>query len=272
MRLAVLGLVGVVTLGTWLAAGRGGGIVVPGDLIAWLRAHIGFGLVIWCGGLITGVSWQVIPMFYLAAEFPRWSQRLTLGAMALSLVGLLGVLALGLGPSAVALAALPGALAAGVLHPVVAWRAIARRRRRRPDASLSFWRAGLCCAPVALVVGALGALSEDPRWPVLFAWLAIWGWAGMIVHGMLGRIIAFLVWFHRFSALVGKAPVPPMRRLLPDYQVRINFWLHLSTLLVGVVAIVANSATVARIVGLGLLFTGTALAAALLRPLLHRPR
>lgn len=57
-------------------------------------------------------------------------------------------------------------------------------------------------------------LTKDPRWQVLFEWVAIWGWAGLIMQGMLSRIVPFLVWFHRFSARVGLEPVPSMRSML----------------------------------------------------------
>src|SRR5690606_25100302 len=100
--------------------------------------------------------------------------------------------------------------------PALTLRALSRRKRKRVDGSKGFWQLGLVAAPITLSLALLALLLDDPRWAVLFGWFAVWGWAGAIVLGMLTRIVPFLVWFHRFSALVGKVPVPPMRRMIPD--------------------------------------------------------
>ena len=235
------------------------------DWIGWLRAHIGVGVVVWVGGLITAVSWQVIPMFYLTDPLPRWSQRVTLVAVLVSLIAPLVALGLGLGFVWVTWGRLPGALAVWLLHPAVALRALGRRRRRRPDASVWFWRAGLWCAPAALLAGVAAAVLQDPRAPVLFGWLAIWGWAGLIVHGMLTRIIPFLVWFHRFADEIGRTKVVPMRRLLPDRWVRVAFAAHVATVMVGALAILVQWGPVVRVAGLALAGVGLVLLASLVR-------
>jgi len=141
---------------------------------------------------------------------------------------------------------------------------LAQKKRRRSDESLLFWRAGLVLAPVVLFAATAAIWFDDPRLPILFGWLAIWGWAGLIVHGMLTRILPFLVWFHRFAHLAGLAPIPPMRRLLPDKLARAGFIAHLTTLLLGVWAILALSGWAARLTGVGLCVTGILLVYALI--------
>ena len=95
-------------------------------------------------------------------------------------------------------------------------------------------------------------------------------WAGLTVHGMLTRIIPFLLWFHRFSRLVGLAPVPPMNRLLPERTARISLGLHLATLLLGLAAIASGWSWLARGTGVLLLATGIALGTGLWRAVQHR--
>ena len=70
--------------------------------------------------------------------------------------------------------------------------------------------------------------------------VAIWGWAGLIVHGMLHRIVPFLAWFHELSPLVGKTAVPSARGLLPDARTRLGLGLHLASLLAGSAAILTR--------------------------------
>jgi hypothetical protein len=204
-------------------------------------------------------------MFYLTPSFPVRGEQLIVGAVLSSLVLVVGCLALGASPAWIAAAALPGAAFVWVVHPTLALVAIARRRRRRSDPSLDFWRAGLACSACLLPLGALAVLADDSRYPVLFGWVLLWGWAATIVHGMLMRIVPFLVWFHRLSSRVGREPVPTLRQLLPDRFARVGFVLHVGTLLSGVAAIATGASLVARLTGAGLALTG----AALLRSMTH---
>jgi hypothetical protein len=132
-----------------------------------------------------------------------------------------------------------------------------RRRRRRLDTSLRFWQLGLCAAFATAAAAVAAHFLPQPRWVLLFGWLAIWGWAGMIVHGMLTRIVPFLVWLHRFMPQVGRAPVPSLRSLLPDRWTRVGLALHVTSVVVGGAAILTGNDWLAR--GTGLLLMATAL-------------
>lgn len=271
MRLAVLGLVVVVILGVTMALGRAGLVQVGGDWLGWVSAHAAMGGVVWIGGLITAVSWQVVPMFYLTPPSPPWTRRATLAAMSLALVAVPVGLVGGGGPTPIFFAALPALVMVWWVHPVVTLMAIGRRRRRRVDGSVRFWWAGLALAPLVPVLAAGALWGSDQRWAVALGWWLVWGWAGLIGHGMLTRIVPFLVWFHRYSALVGVAPVPSMRALMPDAHIRLALWLHLGAFATGALALVSGSALMARAAGALLVVTGLMLALNLVRTLRARP-
>ena len=270
MRLAIAGLALVATFGVWMAHGRARG-AFGGDWTAWVGAHFSVGIIVWIGSLISAVSWQVVPMFYLAPEAPRWSRLTILWCIVGTAVSLPVKLALGTPARVMLLAAGSGAVAIWLLHPIITARQLRHRRRKRPDGSLRFWWLGLACAPPTLLVLGAAHWLDHPRWPVLFGWLALWGWAGSIVHGMLCRIVPFLVWFHRFSALVGRQAVPPMRRLWPERRIRIGLWLHAATLVCGCAAILVGGRAMTSITGIGLAATGIELLVALVVVLRHRP-
>ena len=92
----------------------------------------------------------------------------------------------------------------------------------------------------------------EPRWLVLAGWLFFVGFGVTVVHGMLTRIVPFLAWFHRFSAVMGKAPVPPMRQLWPEARVQAGLRVQLGAALLGAVAIATQSDALARLSGLAL--------------------
>ncbi len=264
MRLAIASLAVAVLLGVIMARGWVDGMFPPRRML-FIQVHLTLALLGWVGGLIMAVSWQVVPMFYLAPQVGRSMQRVQIGLLLAGL--LLPLLLLFLPPPAgpltqgqwAGLAAAPAAAACWLLHPLQTLADIRRRKRKRRDGSLLFWQTGLCSALLLGPLGAAALLFADPRWPLLFGWFGIWGWAGAIMHGMLGRIVPFLVWFHRFSAKVGQAGVPSMRSLLPQRAVKAGFWAHLGSLLAGAAAIVSQNGIAARFTGLLLAATAVSL-------------
>ena len=79
-----------------------------------------------------------------------------------------------------ALGALPAALTVWLAHPLHTLWAISHRRRKRADPSLLFWREGLVLGFLSGVGAALAHRLDDPSWPLLFGWLAIWGWPALM--------------------------------------------------------------------------------------------
>ncbi len=268
MRGAVLCLLALVLIGVRLAWGHATG-ALPEARTSWLAAHVALGLIGWVGGLLAAVSWQVVPMFYLTQPFPATWQRIlsqlvpasTLLAAVLALVQvpLVGIL----------LAALPAAIAVWLVQPILLTRLILQRRRRRRDPTLRFWWLALACSPLTLTCAVLAFLTDWPPASLLFGFLAILGWAGAIVHGMLTRIVPFLTWFHRFTAVAGLAEVPPMKQLLPDAQIAWNWRVHTATVVTGTLAILTQNDVLARLTGGLLSATGLLLAGALVSTLLR---
>jgi hypothetical protein len=249
MRLAVLALLGVAGLGLVLAAR------VPLDRMVVLRLHLVLGLGGWVGGLLSAVSWEVVPMFYLASTVGQRSRRLVVVLLAAGL--LLPWWGLAVGSSdLVALGAAPLVVAVWLVHPLLTLVSIRRRRRRRSDPSMRAWQSAMIAAMICGVLAWPAHAWSDPRAALLFGWVAIVGWAGLAVHGMLGRILPFLVWFHRFSHRAGLEPVPSMKDLLPDWLLAGGLWLHGTVLLVGCTAVLSGSDLLARLTGTTLILTG----------------
>lgn len=277
MLLAVASLAVIAVMGLLLARGyttEG----FPESRFLWTQVHLTVALLGWVGGLIVSVSWQVVPMFYLAPSPPKRSRQVMLGALVAGLILPFAAFAMqtnndvALSPTRLAaVAALPAALAVWFFHPLLTLHSIHQRKRRRSDASLLFWRAGLGVALLLVPLATLASLVNDHRWPILFGWLAIWGWAGMIMHGMLTRIVPFLVWFHRFTPLIGKMHVPSIRGLLSQRRIKVGFAIHLASLVLGAATIVTQADILARMTGLALTATGISLGSSLVH-VLHRRR
>lgn len=279
MSLAVAGFFLAALLGLWMVHGHSG-MRFPGPRGLWVQVHLVVALLGWVGGLMASVSWQVIPMFFLS-RLPSRIERMAILGLAWAGVGLpVLVLVLhrwgtmgweaGVPTRLAGLGALPAVLAIWILHPWATLRSLQQRKRRRDEASLWFWRAGLAMGPVAAGASAATLLLEDPRWGLLLGWFAILGWAGTIVHGMLTRIVPFLIWFHRFAPRAGLEPVPSARSLMPEGRVRVGFALHVGAVGTGALAIATGEDLLARLAGLLLAATGGWLALSILRALRWR--
>ncbi len=276
MRLALVSLAAVTLIGLVMARGYSG-YGFPENRFLWMQIHLTLALLGWVGGLIMSVSWQVIPMFYLAPAVSKTTMRLLFGlllsGLVLPFIAIFTDEEIGRVLSPVqlaALGALPAALVTWLLHPALILRNISRRKRKRRDASLLFWKAGLINALLLIPLSLAALLLPEPRWQVLFGWMAIWGWAAMIMHGMLSRIVPFLVWFHRYSPRVGLEPVPSMRNLLSQRRIQIGFTLHLSSIVLGVVAILVQSDVFAQLTGVALVATAISLGSMLVHVLKKR--
>ena len=265
MRLAVVSLAVVTLIGLLMARGYAGDNFSAARVL-WVQIHLTLALLGWVGGLIMSVSWQVIPMFYLAPPASKNTIRWLFGLLLCGLVLPFAAIfadgqSSGLLPpkQLAALGAVPAALVVWLIHPALILRNISLRKRKRSDASLLFWRTGLISALLMIPITLAALWLPEPRWQILFGWVAIWGWAAMIMHGMLSRIVPFLVWFHRYSPRVGLEPVPSMRSLLSQRQIQTGFALHLSSLVLGVAAILLKVEILAQLTGLMLVATAISL-------------
>ncbi len=263
MRVAVFCLVLVLLLGGLMSHGFEGG-QFPGSRPLFLQVHLSIALLGWVGTLICAVSWQILPMFYIAEETPRLAQWKILFLLVMTLLALafLALLILAVPPGVAAIlqtvtfiACIPGALALWWAWPWLSLRSLGQRRRKQVDPSLHFWEAALGLAFALPPLAALAWLTTDARFTIFFLFVALFGWAGLTVHGMLSRILPFLFWFHRFSPHIGRIPVPSMKKMLPESLIRAGLYAHLATLLLGSLGILLQQDLLLRLTGLTLFAT-----------------
>ncbi len=272
MRLATLSFALALSAGIVLAIARTGKpLYINSNWFSWVYTHLELGLIAWIGGLLASVSWQVIPMFYLANACPKWARKAMLFGQFFTMIAPLGALLAGAAPQTIAYLSVPGALAVFLLHPITTAFMIKARQRKRREASLIFWSFGLAAGPLVLVFGVLSVTSMDLRFPLLLGWTLLFGWAGTILHGMLTRIVPFILWFHRFSNMVGRPGVPTLRDIYPERDARVGLVFHMGSFALGLLAILLHSSLLYHALGAGLSLTGIWLGLALTRALLLRP-
>lgn len=244
--LSILALTGAVALGALLARGYATGMQLDYAKLAF--AHISLGLGGWVMLLLVGVSYQVVPMFQLTPNYPKWLTSILAPALFFSL--LLHLAANGFYATA-RIAELSFWLLASCFA-LLTLKLQSQRRRRVADATLSFFRLGMLSLLFAALFAVIAQLWPEP-FKALSVAIFILGFALSVIHGMLYKIVPFLVWFHLFRGGVTKG-VPNMKQIIPENWMWRHLYLHIATLLSALLASVWTAAI--YLLAAGLAFEG----------------
>lgn len=240
LMIAVSALAVTVMLGLLLAGSRSGWL----DLAigkAWTDIHLTWGLAGWLGLLLAGISSELIPMFYLTPQMPKWLLR----GFPIAVIGLLVLL-----PITVLFNDtqwFPPGLAMAILllfSSFASTHFIHQRRRRRPrrDASLGFWWLG----QAAIVMTTVAWLFDAPA--TLIGVLAIVGAGMSFTIGTLFKIVPFLSWYHLQSCKMKNRRIdiklPNMQGFIGNRAAEWQLAVHGATLLLLVLGTWQQTATI----------------------------
>ena len=233
-----------------------------------LALHSAFAAYGFLGLLALGLSCILVPMFALAAA-PDERQVIVSCALAVMALVLAALAAFGVAPQPLRMIALAIGSIAVALHLRQMLAALRSGMRRNLGRSFTLVR----IAWVLLVASLVVALAMVPDAPpdgahALFGLTLIVGWLLTFLLGILQRILPFLASMH--AARGAKRPPTPSS-LSADRPLAVHFYCHLAALAGLALAIVADSATVAKgVAGVGAL--GAAAFGAFFLILLRRMR
>ncbi|MRJ02709.1 MAG: hypothetical protein GXO19_07650 [Epsilonproteobacteria bacterium] len=207
MILSLLSLLFATILGVHLLIS-----LILGNELNFLAAHGAFAAFGWVGLLIIGVSYQVIPMFYVTEELsPLFKQTLApaiFGSIVFYTVTedklffwIINVLFLS--------------------FALISLLRMKERQRKLKEPSVAFWQSAL----ILLIAAAIYSfIDQDERYAVAFGY----GFAATVVYGMLYKIIPFLVWFHLSSR--GFLGIPTMKEMVNEDFIWLHLYIHLSAI------------------------------------------
>ncbi len=220
-----------------------------GEVLNILHAHIHLAALGWVTMIIFGVAYRLIPMFALAPDpdegIPTWQFWIfTVGVAGLYPTVLLGSRLQFL------FALLVAAGIALFVHQVLR---IARARKKpvldwgvRTALTALGYLVALVPVGLAFTAGLIPEGEFASRLAFAYGFLGLVGWVTLTIIGMMHKIVPFLVWFHRYSDLVGKEPVPPLHQLYSEAWQRRDFWLLQAGILGTTAGLLAASPWVIR--------------------------
>lgn len=177
-----------------------------------------------CGLLIIGVSFQVLPMFYVAPKFKSFCKKRVVWLIP---AGLLTWLFLNLFAPDYALVAKLWIATFFWAFATAVWRKLGQRRRPVTDVTVWYWRS----ASIFLTLGAFLWIFDEyfkHEYIVMVAVLIGGGFIMSIMVGMLYKIVPFLVWFHLNAK--GYMSIPTINEMINKNLSKLQFILLIASL------------------------------------------
>ena len=176
-----------------------------------------------CGILIIGVSFQVLPMFYVAPKFKSFCKKRVVWLIP---SGLFVWLLLNLFAPDYALVAKLWIATFFWAFATALWRKLGQRRRPVSDVTVWYWRS----ASIFLTLGAFLWIFDEyfkHEYIVMVAVFIGGGFIMSIMVGMLYKIIPFLVWFHLNSK--GYMSIPTITEMINKNLSKVQFILLIAS-------------------------------------------
>jgi len=188
----------------------------------FLSIHAIWAFFGWVGLLIVGVSYQVIPMFYVTPDFKKWAKRELLILIFLSLF-------LSLSFFANFKWTLIFTLLLFSIFGFLSFKLLRNRKRKLADITINYWR----ISSISLITGSILLFitflidSDNLLW--ISGSLLGYGFAISLINGMLYKITPFLAWFHLSSK--GFFDIPTMKEMIKEKDAKNQLIFHILALI-----------------------------------------
>ena len=183
--------------------------------------HIAFMLFGWIFLLINAVSYKIIPMFFVAKEFPTYIKNgvyITVLA-ALLFFGVLRELELFTLANGVALLLVFVVISFALLSI----QTLRSRKRKRKDISITLWYFSMTNITIAAILFALSLFYSFAYLDIAIGFFMLFGGVYALINAMLYKIVPFLTWFHLSSSMVFEAEMANVI-VKKDMQRQVNLY------------------------------------------------
>ncbi len=209
-----------VIVGIILALGYAGQIEV--DINTLLKAHVYLVVGGYIIVTIMGLSMVLLPMFGLSHHFSCKPVEIALGTMSGGVI--LVVIASLFDIAIVAYLGYLFSIVSLFLYFYQGAILYATRARKEHDIYAISLYYSFSALIVSLILGIAYLLNGAQSILLSSGWLMMTGFFGFLITGHLYKIVPFLIWFERFSPLVGKEKVPMLADMVPNKSAKAQFF------------------------------------------------
>ena len=208
------------------------------DIISLVTLHITTTIGGYILMTILGVGMILLPMFSLSHGF---SQKPINRAFYLVIVGLiLFIISIF---TKIDIVKYLGIFLVGVsviLGLYQMWLIFSTRIRKQND----FWAKNMIASFFALIISlvilAIAIIMKSQTLFILFGFILFFGFFVYFIVGHIYKILPFLVWYQRYSPLVGKRKVPMLHEMIKDKVADIQFWITSVGIILSSIAILSH--------------------------------
>ena len=230
-------LMAAIVVGFIMAVAIGNGLNI--DITRLLPIHVVLVILGYVTVTIIGLSMVLLPMFGLAHGYDDKDVENAFKLLVGSVIGFSVLKLIGLDILA-NISLLASVVAVGLyLKQLITLYKIRARKL------IDIWYKHIYTAFISLglgtLIGAIGYYFGLDSFLKTALWIYVIGFFAFVINGHLLKIIPFLVWFERFSPLVGKKKVPMLHEMLHDKDCEYSFWLSLSGLVIGAIGLLFSS-------------------------------
>ena len=209
------------------------------DISQMLRAHVYSVVGGYIGVTIMGLSIVLVPMFTLSHSFSLTPLRISITMMSLGVVSvifsaLFNVEFLEYLGYFLSLGSLP-------FYFYIIYIIYKTRPRKENDVYAISMMFSYSSMIVALCLALLYFALQKEEFLFASAWVFFFGFFGFLITGHIYKIIPFLVWFERFSPLVGKQKIPMLADMVPYKSSQAQFIFSAIGVVLVMIAILTKS-------------------------------
>ncbi len=238
--------------GILMALGFAGTIEI--DINNFLKAHIYMVLAGYVGVTIMGMSLVLLPMFWLSHSFSWKPVEYALYTITTS-VFMVMFSAL-FKNSLLEYSGYTLTIFAFMLYFYQIWLIYKTRVRLDHDIYLHSLLFAYSSLLGGLILGIVYLLYPSNTVLLTFGWLMFAGFITFMINGHLYKIVPFLVWYQRFSPLIGKQKVPMLADMVPKQSAKIQFLFSSSGVIIIAIGLLIGNNEVFKS-GVSFLFMGS---------------
>jgi len=226
-----------ILIGFFISLSFSNGIEI--DISKWVYAHITLLLIGFITLTVMGISLTLLPMFGLSHGFSK--KPIDLSFKIITAAVLLFVVATLFNSTDFKFLAQLIILIAIFLYLYQIWLIYQKCARREFDIWFKSMLFGYTSLALTIPLALIAFLSRSEQIVMATFWFFIMGFFAFLINGHLYKIVPFLVWFERFSPLVGKEPVPMLADMVPKKGAEFQFWFStIGTCLAGFGLLIEN--------------------------------
>ena len=238
--------------GILMALGYAGTISI--DVITLLKAHIYLVLGGYVGVTIMGMSLILLPMFWLSHSFSWKPVTYALYVMTMGVVSV--VLSSLFNSTTLEYAGYILTLLALCLYFYQIYLIYKTRVRMENDIYLHSLLFSYSSLLLTIVLGVVYMLVPNQNLLLTIGWILFVGYITFIISGHLYKIVPFLVWYERFSPLIGKQKVPMLADMVPVKSSKYQFRFSSLGVIIGAIGLLFGVDIIFK-AGVSFLFVGS---------------